>query len=202
MHMLITNEYVSREVRTQRKRLGQDRKDEVWDGVYVVMPETSPAHQLLLAEILNALREIVNGGGLGVTMPGTNVSDRPKNWKKNFRVPDAIVLLNDTRVVTKDAYLYGGPEFLVEIQSPGDETDRKVPFYAKLGVRELLIVGRDTRAVQLLSNNGGELLHVEPDADGWLASQVLPLAVRKVVRGKKPFTEIRRTDGKPGRWTF
>ena len=42
----------------------------------------------------------------------------------------------------------GGPDFLVEVQSPHDDTEVKIPFYSELQVRELLIIHRDTRALR------------------------------------------------------
>lgn len=202
MDMLVANEYVSREVRARRKRLGQDHKDEVWDGVYIVMPDPTAEHQEMLDEILDALRQIVKREGLGRSMPGTNVSNRPKNWKKNFRVPDAVVILSGSRATDEGSHWLGGPDFVVEIESPGDKTEQKIPFYGLVGVRELLIVHRDTRQVQLLRSDGDALAPTEADPQGWFASEVIPLACRRVARGKKVHNEIRRTDGKSGRWTF
>jgi hypothetical protein len=79
-----------------------------------------------------------------------------------------------------------------------------VPFYGKIGVRELLIIHRDKRTLRLLRSAGEELVLVKPSAfDGkeWLVSEVLPLAFRRTVSKGVPRTQVRRTDGKPGRWT-
>jgi Uma2 family endonuclease len=114
------------------------------------------------------------------------------------------VVLNDSRAVDCGTHFCGGPDFLVEIQSPGDDTEEKVPFSGKIGVRELLIIHRDKRTLRLLRLEGEELVLVKPTAlDGkeWLVSAVLPLAFRRSVSKGKPRTQVRRTDGKPGRWT-
>ncbi len=57
---------------------------------------------------------------------------------------------------------------VVEIRSPGDETDTKSPFYARFGVEELLIVERDSASVTLLRLADGAFRAVAPDDGGWL----------------------------------
>jgi Uma2 family endonuclease len=188
----------------ERKRKGLDLYDEVWEGMYVMPSMPTNPHQLLVGDLDDIFREVVKKAGLGQTYPGANVSDRRKGWEYNYRVPDLVVVLNDSRAVDCDTHFCGGPDFLVEIQSPGDDTEEKVPFYAKVGVRELLIIHRDKRTLRLLRLEGEELVLVKPtllEGKEWLVSAVLPLAFRQTTSKKTPRTEVRRTDGKPGRWT-
>ncbi len=134
-----------------------------------------------------------------------NVSDRRKNWRDNYRVPDLVVVLNNSRAVDCGSFWYGGPDFLVEVESPADDTEEKVPFYAKIGVRELLIIHRDKRTLRLLRHDGQDLVLVKPsngEGKQWLVSEVLPLAFRRTVIKGGPRTEVRRTDGQPGHWTI
>jgi Uma2 family endonuclease len=115
------------------------------------------------------------------------------------------VVLKNSRAVDCDTHFFGGPDFLVEIQSPGDDTEEKVPFYGKIGVRELLIIHRDKRTLRLLRLEGEELVLVQPspfEGKEWLVSTVLPLAFRRSVSRGTPRTQVRRTDGKAGRWTI
>ena len=58
---------------------------------------------------------------------------------------------------------------LVEIESPGDDSEEKVPFYGQLGVRELLLIHRDKRTLRLLR----------------LAEQELVLVPASVLEGKR-----------------
>jgi Uma2 family endonuclease len=135
---------------------------------------------------------------------GANVSDRRKGWDHNYRVPDLVVVLRNRRAVDCGTHFFGRPDFLVEIQSPGDDTEEKVPFYGKIGVRELLIIHHDRRTLRLLRLEGEELVLVKPSAlEGkeWLVSAMLPLAFRRKIQGGKPVTEIRRTHGRPRLWT-
>jgi Uma2 family endonuclease len=188
----------------ERKRKGIDLFDEVWEGMYVMPSMPSNAHQLLVGDLDDIFRAVVGKAELGKSYPGANVSDRRKGWDDNYRIPDVVVVLNDCRAVDCTTHFCGGPDFLVEVQSPGDDTEEKVPFYGKIGVRELLIVHRDKRTLGLLRLEGEELILVKPsllDGKEWLVSAVLPLAFRRTVVKGVARTQVRRTDGKPGLWT-
>ena len=65
MTVLVLDEAVGEELIRQRKERGIDRKDEVWDGVYVIMPDPSIPHQRLVKRLTAILDEIVGGGGRG-----------------------------------------------------------------------------------------------------------------------------------------
>jgi Uma2 family endonuclease len=187
----------------ERKRQGLDRHDEVWEGMYIMPSMPTNDHQLLVGDLDDIFREVVKKAGLGQSYPGANVSDRRKGWEHNYRVPDVLVVLNGSRAVDCGTHFCGGPDFVVEIQSPGDETEEKVPFYGKIGVRELLIIHRDKRTLQLLRLEGEELVVVKPSAvegKDWLVSAVLPLAFRRTTSKGAARTQVRRTDGKPGLW--
>jgi len=188
----------------ERKRKGIDLYDEVWEGMYVISSMPSNPHQLLVGNLGDIFRDVVKKAGLGQTYPGANVSDRRKGWEDNYRVPDMVVVLKNSRAIDCGTHFCGGPDFLVEIQSPGDDTEEKVPFYGKIGVRELLIIHRDKRMLRLLRLEGEELILVKPtllEGKESLVSTVLPLAFRRTVSKGTPRTQVQRTDGKAGRWT-
>jgi Uma2 family endonuclease len=187
----------------ERKRVGADRYDEVWDGIYVMPSLPHLVQQALVSHLNSIFGEVVTRPGLGHVYPGANVSDRGADWKTNYRVPDLVVVLEDSRAISHSTHIQGGPDFLVEIESPGDDSEEKVPFYGKLGVRELLLIHRDKRTVRLLRLEGEELILVSAallEGERWMVSTVLPLAFRRKTRGGKAMTEVRRTDGTAGRW--
>ena len=188
----------------ERKRRGIDLYDEVWEGVYVMPMTPSLDHQQLVRRLSTILAEALDPRGKGDVYPGANVSDRRKDWKDNYRIPDIVAVLRNSRAVKCRTYVYDGPDFLVEVESPGDDTEEKVPFYTKIGVRELLIIHRDRRTLRLLRHDGHELALVEPselDGKDWLVSDVLPLAFRRTTSKGVARTQVRRTDGQPGLWT-
>ncbi len=144
------------------------------------------------------LFSVITLEGRGRVQPGANVSDRRDGWEHNYRAPDVVVVLNDTRAIDCGTHWLGGPDFLVEIQSPGDETDEKLPFYTGLQVREILIVQRDTRELRLYRPDGEKLVPVAPSAfqgGKWLVSEVVPFAFRRRGMRRRPRTEVCRTDG-------
>ena len=201
--VLVKDADLADELIQERKRTGANRYDEVWEGMYVMPSMPNNAHQLLVGDLGDVFSEVVKKARLGQSYPGANVSDRRKGWEYNHRVPDLLVVLKNSRAIDCDTHFCGGPDFLVEIQSPGDDTEEKVPFYGKIGVRELLIIHRDKRTLRLLRLEGEELRLVKPstlEGKDWLVSAVLPLAFRRSVSQGIPRTEVRRTDGKPGRW--
>jgi hypothetical protein len=202
--LLILDRALIRELIQDRQEQGVDWYDEVWEGVYIVPPLANVPHQGLVAGLTGILFNAITLEARGRVFPGANVSDRRTGWKRKFRAPDVVVVLNDSLVVDCGTHLMGGPDFLTEIQSPGDQTEEKIPFYSQLRVRELLVIQRDTRQLQLYRHDGQTLKPVEPSTfrgGKWLVSAVVPLAFRRKVLRGKPLTEVQRTDGAPGHWT-
>ena len=200
--MLVLDGDVTREMIRERRALGQDRHDEVWDGIYIMPPLPTNLHQSLVQRNAVIVQSVVPEDA--VVQPGANVSDRRKNWKKNYRVPDVLVVLKHGRAVDCGTHWYGGPDLLIEITSPGEDIFEKLPFYAGIQVREVLILHQNSREVQLFRLHGDELLAVDPttwEKQEWLKSEVLPLAYRRMqVRGSGPRVMVRRTDGEDGEW--
>lgn len=66
----------------------------------------------------------------------------------------------------------------IKIRSPGDETFEKIGWYGRVGVAELLVVDRDTRAVRHWVADGPVPAETEPDGDSSFACQALPVRLR------------------------
>jgi Uma2 family endonuclease len=160
-------------------------------------------HQRLVQALGVILHGLVVVPGLGDVFPGANVSDRRGDWKENYRIPDLIVMLHDGAAEDCGSYILGGPDLVVEIESPGDDTDDKIPFYSAVGCRELLIIHRDTRDNRLYHHDGNGLNEValsEFQKMKWLISTVVPLAFRRKTQRGQRRTEITRTDSIQDRW--
>jgi len=202
--LLIQDANLANDLIQERKRRGIDLYDEVWEGMYVMPSMLNLEHQKMVRRLTTILAEVLEPQEAGEVYPGANVSDRRTNWKENYRVPDVIAALKNGRAVNCGTHLFGGPDFLIEIESPGDDTEEKVPFYSKIGVRELLIIHRDKRTLRLLRHDGQDLVLVKPsllEGKEWQVSEVIPLAFRRSVSKGVPSTQVRRTDGQPGSWT-
>jgi hypothetical protein len=202
--VLILDQELIREFIQDRHEREVDRYDEVWEGVYIVPPIATNSHQSLVAALTAILFNVIVLEARGQVFPGANVSDRRVGWKRKFRGPDVVVVLGGSRAIDCNTHWMGGPDFLVEVQTPGDQTDEKIPFYSEIGVRELLIIHRDTRQLRLYRHNGKELVQVKPsDFQGakWFVSAVVPLAFRRKALRSGSLTDIQRTDGISGSWT-
>ena len=127
----------------RRRRLGQDRYDEVWEGEYHVSPAPGHRHGVVeyrLAELLGPLARrqgLVTGGAFNLGEP------------EDYRVPDAGV----HREVSPAAFVLSAA-MVIEILSPDEETWEKLPFYARHEVDEVLVVDLDERCVTILARTG------------------------------------------------
>jgi Uma2 family endonuclease len=198
MAMLITDPQVEAELIADRQARGIDLYDEVWEGVYVMSPIANDEHQGLAGGMVTVLTIVIEWPGHGKVRGGVNVSDRRKRWMHNFRVPDVAVFLNDTTAVNCGTHWYGGPDFGVEITSPGDRTREKFEFYAKVKTRELLIVDRDPWQLELYRLSGKGLLEVGRstlDDSNVLTSEVVPLTWQLIPGASRPQIRIARSEG-------
>lgn len=133
----------------RRRRRGVDQRDEVWDGVYVIMPLGDVVHQELIGALTFSIRLALEAQPAIRVFPGVNVSDQPEEWKQNFRCPDVAVYCPGNPAEGRGSNWYGGPDFAVEIISPNDRSRKKFEFYAAVGVRELLLVTRKPWRLEL-----------------------------------------------------
>ena len=157
MPTLVNDPRVEETLLAHRRQSGLDKYDEVWDGVYVMAPIANNEHQGLLSRLTTILVGQIEFPGLGRVFPGANVSDRPLDWQQNYRVPDVLVFLNGNPAEDRDSHWFGGPDFAVEISSPGDQSREKIDFYSRVGVRELLIIDRDPWQLELFRLTAGRL---------------------------------------------
>ncbi len=203
MAMLITDPLIEGTIKAQRAESGSDQHDEVWDGVYVVSPLANNEHQKLALRLAAILQVVVDDDRLGEAYPAVNVSDRIDDWKQNYREPDVAVFLEGTTARDMDTHWLGGPDFAVEILSPNDPAREKLDFYAKVNVRELLIIDRAPWQVELyrLSRRRLGLVGTStPRAGEILPSKVLPLTFRLVTGKPRPKIEVVPADGR--RWSI
>ncbi len=174
-----------------RKATGLDRYDERWAGVLHMAPALSRSHQALEGSLESYLLTEWSPRGHGEVFHQINVA-RPGRWPEDFRIPDLVLLLADRRSIDRDEYFDGGPNVVIEIESPGDETRAKLGFYAEIDVREVWIVERDTRRVEVLRLGATAYEAVGEADDGWIPSAETGLELRC----REELLEIRRS-GEP-----
>jgi Uma2 family endonuclease len=181
MAALILDKSLERRLIARRRRLGMDRFDEVWDGVYVMTPPADIEHFGATNDLATVLTMTVKWAGLGEVFAGVAISDRKDGWEKNFRVPDVTVFLKGNPAEDCETHWFGGPDFAIEIVSPNDRTRKKIPFYEKVGTRELLIIDRRPWRLTLFRLIEGKLNEVGQsvlDIRQILASEVVPLSYK------------------------
>jgi len=182
-----------RSLMRRRRRSGLDRFDEVWDGVYVMSPQPNPEHMLLSGMLTHVfLSALPPSRVLGVA-PGGNISDRRENWAKNFRCSDVLVFLAGNPAEQLESHWVGGPDFAVEIISRGDRARKKLGFYTKVGVRELLLIDRRPWRLEHYCLREGSLElagHTVLGENSAITSELLGLSFRLIANKPRPKIEI------------
>ena len=159
-------------------------------------PMANDDHQEIVSGFTFVLVASVGLRGLGKVRPGVNLAAFAENWEYDYRVPDVLVFLNDTAAENYNTFWTGAADFVIEITSPRDRTYEKIRFYGRIGVRELLILNRQTWTLELYRHQDGGLKTVgestlqQPD---FLASEKLPLEFRLVPGDERPRVEVRHT---------
>jgi Uma2 family endonuclease len=154
-----------------RRRTGADRYDEMWEGVLHIAPVPNRDHQELAFALAVWLRfNWAEPNGCRVYLE-RNIAEHGA-WPDNYRIPD-LVLVTPSRIhLDCNEYIDGGPDAVVEIHSPDDEAYEKLDFYAKIGVREVWIIDRDTRKPHIYKLVSDRYELQEAGADGWHRSDM------------------------------
>ncbi len=149
-------------VLAERQRLGLDRFDEVWDGEYHMVPPASNEHMRVELELCVVLHPVAGRCGLEIRNE-LGLFDPLAPGNSNFRTPDLVLYRPEVGTVRGAD---GPASLVVEIRSPGDESFKKLPFYEQLGVDEVLIIDRDTKAVLHWVLTDGRLVESPGDPTG------------------------------------
>jgi Uma2 family endonuclease len=175
---------VSPELLAHRKLTGIDRWDEMWEGVLHMAPAPNREHQRILDELIAFLLPLLKRRRRGLLQSGINVFDEACP-KENYRIPDlSFVAYGHESILADDGTRGGGPDAVIEIRSPGDESYEKLPFFASLDVREVIVIDRDSKKPELFRRAGSSFVEVAADREGWLASETLRVRLRLVVGAK------------------
>ena len=134
------------ELLARRRASGLDRLDEVWEGVRHMVPAPSGEHADIAQQLAVALDGLARAAGLFPAMHEVNVGVS----EHDYRVPDGGLHRQRPRGVW-----HATAALAVEILSPDDESWDKLPFYARHGVDEVLIVDPRERAVHWLGLTDG-----------------------------------------------
>ena len=121
--------------------LPSDIRVELIDGSFYTMEAPSINHQLIMKDICYQLdKYVTEKKGPCIVLPAP-VDVQLFNDNKNMVQPDVVVLCDMEK--TDGKRIYGAPDFVVEVVSPGStQKDFKVKFnrYSDAGVREYWLV--------------------------------------------------------------
>jgi Uma2 family endonuclease len=171
-----------------RRSKGLDRWDEMWQGVLHMTPAPSLEHQRIVDELIEFLRPRLRNTGRGRLVSGINVF-RDSLAAGDYRIPDLTFVADGRTEILRHDGARGAPDAVIEIRSPEDETHAKLPFYAALGVGEVIVCDRDTKAPEVFRLAGTRYQPMPADSDGWLVSNALGVRLRRV-DGQPPHLSI------------
>lgn len=173
--VVITDETEATSIIAQRRAAGLDTYDEVWDGVYRVVPAGNRRHGETQAALIAALRGVVELLPLIVSGP-VNIGT-----SGNYRVPDAAVL-DPTADADQDDVFVPTARMVVEVRSAQDDTYDKFPFYWDHGVAEIVVALprqgvielwiRHEASQQYTQSRRSSVLAIQPDTAGWLGAAI------------------------------
>lgn len=155
----------------ERRRKGIDCFDEMWEGVLHMVPPPSELHQQLGGGLYAALLPAARARGLrlGYETGLYRAGD-------DYRVPDLMAYRPEA---ASRRGVDGAPELVVELGSPGDESQAKLPWYLARGAQEVLMVDSVTFALALHRPDG----RAASDAGGWVGLTTLGVRLRAVTAG-------------------
>lgn len=155
----------------ERRRLGLDGRDEMWDGELHIAPPPGGPHQRLSSRLFIVVGPLADCRGLVPHMETGLFRSAD-----DYRVPDQLYCRPE-HLSERGAER---AELVAEFRSLGDETYQKIDFYAACGVREMLVVHPADRRVELFRADREQLGPVTPDRDGAVVSEVLGIGLRRV----------------------
>ena len=125
----------------QRRALGLDKRDEIWNGTYHVTPHAHASHGRLAARLIVGLHPAASAADLvALTEFNLGVED-------DFRVPD----LGFLPASEEDGLGLYVPTaaIVVEIISPDDASYAKIPFYLAREVKEVWLLDPTARTLTI-----------------------------------------------------
>lgn len=173
----------------ERRKMGGDRFDEVWEGVLHMAPSPSVTHQRMAMKLILALTPIARRRGLEV-FAETGLVDPPRGWS-DYRQPDLCVVRPSD---VSERAIEGRAELVIEILSPDDESREKLPFYARVGVREVWLLDPKTYALEVHALRGDAFV-VVPPVLGVVRSPSLRIDVQVIAGPVMSSPVIRLVDG-------
>ena len=135
----------------------------------------SVEHQRVLDRLIGFLEPHLRTAARGRLVSGINVF----RTAGDYRIPDiTFVAAGREHILHVDGARGEGPDAVIEIRSPEDETYDKLPFYAALAVSEVVVIDRDTKQPAIYRLAGAQYVALQQDPRGWLRSETTRVRFR------------------------
>jgi Uma2 family endonuclease len=145
-----------------RRLPGDNWQYEVIYGRLIMVPAPAPIHQLIIAELLTALKSFLHHHPLGEVFPAP--TDVVVPGKADPVQPDLVFVAAERMAIVTQRAIEGVPDMTVEVLSPSnwlDDRRTKFALYAEIGVREYWIVDPDERTVEVFALQAGRYALVD-----------------------------------------
>ena len=168
----------------ERHAQGLDRLDEMWEGELHMVPPPSFEHQSIETRLGTFLTFHCDRLGHGQVVAGAGLYD-PEHLDRNYRTPDLSFVAAGNEGVIRRRGIVGAADTVIELRSPDDETYEKFPFFARLRVREVVVIDSVNKRPEVYRLRGRRYVPVAPAEDGWLSAEVLRIRLRHETRRRR-----------------
>lgn len=151
---------------------GEDDAIELIDGVMVERMAAQLDHERLFVWMLRLLGDYVEARQLGIVL-GSRTAVEINAFRG--RLPGLLYVRNERLAIVQEKAVYGAPDLVVEIVSPGDQPSDLIALetdYRNIGVAEIWFIDRQRKQVLALRKRDGDYER-ETLTEGVLRSEVV-----------------------------
>lgn len=144
MQQVVMPETMLEALLEERRRLGLDRRDEVWDGVVHMAPSPSRVHSRIQVKLVQILAPIAERQHLELFVE-LDMMD-PVKGEQDYRQPDITIA---DPALTSSRAIQPGAHVAIEIVSANEDARAKLPFYARQRVQEVWLLDPRARTIEV-----------------------------------------------------
>lgn len=144
MQQVVMPETMLEALLEERRRLGLDRRDEVWDGVVHMAPSPSRVHSRIQVDLIQILAPLAKRRQLELFVEFDMMD--PVKGEQDYRQPD-VTIAEPAR--TSSRAIQPGAHVAIEIVSANEDPRAKLPFYARQRVQEVWLVDPRAKTFEL-----------------------------------------------------
>lgn len=129
---------------------GEDDEVELVDGVVVRRMAARYPHEDLNTWLITVLRAYVRANDLGIVLGSRTAVQITEH---RGRLPDVVFVRKERAGIVQEKGIYGAPDLVIEILSPGDKASDTVALeadYRSIGVAEIWFVDQQRKQVRVL----------------------------------------------------